>query len=490
MSYIDHSWNETTNTLNSVTRTVTKYTVLTGQATRPTQGWYVARGTLTYEARLTVSGDVHLILGDGCKVIAKQGIDVSMESAQGSGGIDPAPNTLAIYAQSEGLNIGRLEAEPANNNAAIGAANGKSGGPVMIYGGSVTATAASGAGIGGSYNGAGTVAIYGGSVTASAKNYGAAIGGGQNGTGTVTIYGGSVTASATGYGAAIGGGQNGTGTVTIYGGSVTASARSYGVAIGGGHNGTGTVTIYGGSVTASATGYGAAIGGGHNGTGTVKVNGGHVEAHATGGSAVIDGGNYGAGEVTVNGGQVYAVHTTRPGITVRAHVIALGLTEAADFMCASGYDLVKDEQSNEEGRLTLAKSFRSADSGTQYAARDWSSSDLAGQLLIPDTDDAATLHFWPAKPDFTLPAGLTEVGVQAFQGVSAGTVLVPAGVTTVGANAFSDSGLQKIRFLGEHTIVDATAFAGCGDITAFAIPGTDTWMSLGDIPGIALLPMT
>ena len=434
MSYIDHSWNETTNTLNSVTRTVTKYTVLTGQATRPTQGWYVARGTLTYEARLTVSGDVHLILGDGCKVIAKQGIDVSMESAQGSGGIDPAPNTLAIYAQSEGLNIGRLEAEPANNNAAIGAANGKSGGPVMIYGGNVTATAASGAGIGGSYNGAGTVAIYGGSVTASAKNYGAAIGGGQNGTGTVTIYGGSVTASA----------------------------RSYGVA----------------------------IGGGHNGTGTVKVNGGHVEAHATGGSAVIDGGNYGAGEVTVNGGQVYAVHTTRPGITVRAHVIALGLTEAADFMCASGYDLVKDEQSNEEGRLTLAKSFRSADSGTQYAARDWSSSDLAGQLLIPDTDDAATLHFWPAKPDFTLPAGLTEVGVQAFQGVSAGTVLVPAGVTTVGANAFSDSGLQKIRFLGEHTIVDATAFAGCGDITAFAIPGTDTWMSLGDIPGIALLPMT
>ena len=71
--------------------------------------WYVVTGDMTFNKRITVSGDVKLILADGCNLNATQGINV------GPG------NSLTIYGQAEGT--GNLTAEASgflNKNAAIG----------------------------------------------------------------------------------------------------------------------------------------------------------------------------------------------------------------------------------------------------------------------------------------------------------------------------------------------------------------------------------
>ncbi len=40
-------------------------------------GWYVVNSTVTINNRVTVSGDVHLILADGASLTAKGGINVA-----------------------------------------------------------------------------------------------------------------------------------------------------------------------------------------------------------------------------------------------------------------------------------------------------------------------------------------------------------------------------------------------------------------------------
>ena len=199
-------------------------------------GWYLVRGNLKRSTTLMVSGEAHIILEDGSSlavmgslsyggIISNAGINVS------------AGNSLSIYAQSVGSNMGKL-----------------------------TATGGYGAGIGGYYSSGGTITINGGAVTATTSNSGAGIGGGSGGSGgTVTINGGTVTATGGSGGAGIGGGYSGSGsTVTITGGTVTAIGGGYyyGTLRGGAGIG-GTVTIAGGTVTAIGGGYydGAGIGG-------------------------------------------------------------------------------------------------------------------------------------------------------------------------------------------------------------------------------------
>ena len=105
--------------------------------------WYVAEGNVTIGQRVTVTGEVHLILADGCKLTASQGIQV----AEG--------NSLTIYAQSTGAEMGVLEATGSMNDASIGG-SGEKGGTITINGGKVTATGGeNGACIGGGSGGAG-----------------------------------------------------------------------------------------------------------------------------------------------------------------------------------------------------------------------------------------------------------------------------------------------------------------------------------------------
>ncbi|TPF95982.1 Ig-like domain repeat protein [Bifidobacterium sp. UTBIF-78] len=300
------------------------YTSVTSSTGTWSNGWYVAEGNVTVTRRVTVKGNVHLILKDGTTLNANKGITVK------------SGKSLTIYAQSESPdNQGALNATGSNQESGIGGRNGKGAGAVTIHGGKVTAKGGTtdnyaqnedgGAGIGGGYRGAGgTVTIHGGTVKAIGGGTGthcaSGIGGGVGKTGgTVIVNGGNVTA----YGEAsgIGGGYARTtnGTVTINGGTVTANGYEGGISgatvtVNSGTvdvRGTkaaikgGAVMITGGTVTATGEDYTYEGGIGVGGT-TVTIKGGTVKA--TGGNSTFRTGGAGinGGTVAIAGGDVTA----------------------------------------------------------------------------------------------------------------------------------------------------------------------------------------
>ena len=227
---------------------------------------------VSYDRRVTIAGDVVLVLCDGATFTAKDGIELT------------EGNSLTVYGQSAGT--GKLIASVTYSGAGIGATDRyTTGGTLNVYGGTVDATGASnGAGIGGSNDGTGgTVNVYGGKVKATGGNNGAGIGGGNFGAGgTVNIYGGEVEANGGEGSAGIGGGYGGKGgTVNIYGGTIIGRGSLNAAGIGGGFLGSvGTVNIYGGEVEAYGYGCGAGIGFGFAGAeGTVNLYGGKVKAY-------------------------------------------------------------------------------------------------------------------------------------------------------------------------------------------------------------------
>ena len=267
-------------------------------------GWYVVEGDVFNGSRIFVKGDVNLILKDNAELTAGAGIIVDVNNN--------ITNSLTIWAQSDGANMGRLTATAKSGASGIGGGDQRNGGTVTVNGGEVTATGGDGAsGIGGGFNGSGgTVTVNGGNVTAQGGFDGAGIGGGWAGKDImVTINGGTVTARGGDGGAGIGGGNGGAGgTVTISGGAVNATGNSA-AGIGGGFNGAGgTVTVNGGEVTATGDNGGAGIGAGADGSGgTVTVNGGNVTAQGGFDGAGIGGGWAGKDiMVTINGGTVTA----------------------------------------------------------------------------------------------------------------------------------------------------------------------------------------
>lgn len=279
VSYLDET---------GTSQTCASATEVTSSDTGWTTGWYVVQGTVEIGSRVTVSGDVHLILTDGCTLTVNGGIQVQDNSTEST----PNTNALTIYGQTQPVldadgnvtnNVGKLIATGAKRdyNAVIGGNGGNS------YGGSC-----------------GTIIINGGTVTATSTGYGAAIGGGYGiftggSGGTITINGGNINASNQ-IGAGIGGGEGvgdggSGGEITINGGSVIATGVN-GAAIGGGYSGGGTggdggtITITGGSVIATGNVNGAGIGSGY-GTrggsgGEVMITGGTVKASSSRGAGI------------------------------------------------------------------------------------------------------------------------------------------------------------------------------------------------------------
>ena len=177
--------------------------------------YYVALGSVSIPTRVTVTGNVCLILTDGCSLTVNGGINVS------------EGNSLTIYGQAEGTGA-VIAGEVGSGQAGIGGGQNQSGGTITINGGTVTATGGyNGAGIGGGYNRTGgAITINGGTVNATGGYDSAGIGGGDEGAGgdQIVINGGTVNAWAgDGSGTALGGGRNGAGgKVTINGGTVYA----------------------------------------------------------------------------------------------------------------------------------------------------------------------------------------------------------------------------------------------------------------------------
>lgn len=271
-------------------------------------GWYVVSsdvtiGTEEAPQRVTVSGDVHLILANGADLTVNGGIGVNEN------------NSLTIYAQpaEKDKTMGSLTVENVEvDNAGIGGDDEKDGGTITINGGSVTATGGLfGAGIGGGDNGSGgMIEINGGEIIATGGSNGAGIGGGDDGAGGgITINGGDeIVATGNDGGTGIGGGMAGAGgTIEINGGVIHATAANYGGAgIGsGGDSRTGSlvrIMISGGTVVAqggnpmstsgSPGGAGIGSGGYSANSSTITISGGMVTVSGgKGADGIGDGGN-------------------------------------------------------------------------------------------------------------------------------------------------------------------------------------------------------
>ena len=281
---------------------------LTSETTTLTDGnAYSFDRDIVNENRMTVTGNVTLILLDGYTLTSTQGITVNEGNNLTIDVIGNGTGALNAFAKDP-----KVDGNQLNRNAAIGGEQNYGSGLITINGGTVNATSETfGAAIGGGQKGIGTVTINGGTVNATAGVYGAAIGGGHQGNGTVTINGGTVNATSETYGAALGGGGVGYGFIVINGGTVNATAGNHGAAVGGGWGGgCGSIVVNGGTITATSGLNGAAIGYGYTGPGggTVVINGGTVTATAGKNGAGIGGCYDGPGvNVTINGGQVLAI---------------------------------------------------------------------------------------------------------------------------------------------------------------------------------------
>ena len=284
---------------NGSKQTADNVTVVESSMTTWNGGWYVVNSNVTIDNRVTVSGEVHLILADGASLTANRGINVAER------------NSFSVYAQSVGENMGTLTANGGEDysTAGIGSEVGDSGGTITINGGNVTATGGQdAAGIGGSQDGSGgTITINGGTVKATGGNAAAGIGGGYEASGgTITIHGGTVEAIGGTFAAGIGGGTRSSGgNITISGGSVTASGGDLGAGIGGSG---GEITINGGTVKATGGDEAAGIGGGtRRSGGNITISGGSVTATGGNAAAGIGGGYEASGEtITISGGTVKA----------------------------------------------------------------------------------------------------------------------------------------------------------------------------------------
>ena len=109
-----------------------------------TEGWYVVDKNTTYNERMVIDGDVNLILGNGKKLNAMEGIYVKEGSY------------LFIWAQSSSMRMGTLIARGSGGNAGIGGNEQTNSGTIIINGGNIEATGGSGDGKGGAGIGAGS----------------------------------------------------------------------------------------------------------------------------------------------------------------------------------------------------------------------------------------------------------------------------------------------------------------------------------------------
>ena len=155
------------------------YDRVSAVTTAMTSGWHVVSDDVTFSDRISVSGDVNLVLCDGATLTANKGIGVT------------EGNSLTIYSQSG--NTGKLVATVPDDqenhyHAAIGGDRYSPGvstgtpvkaGTITIHGGVISATARiDAAGIGKAYGGtAGVITIYGGKITAGSSTDGTGIGG-------------------------------------------------------------------------------------------------------------------------------------------------------------------------------------------------------------------------------------------------------------------------------------------------------------------------
>ena len=415
-------------------------------------GWYKVPSDYTLSSRVTVTGDVHLILGESATLTAMKGINV-------------AGDRSLTVSGTGALNVGADQ-----HNAAIGGNSGQSAGTIVIDGGVLTVNAgnfASGIG-GGNQGGAGYITINGSTVNRQFAGSSSGIGTGKEGRGgSVTINGGSVNAQGR-FGAGIGGGDQAPGiAVSITGGTVVAQNYNGGAGIGGGpyRNG-GSVTISGGHVTAIGsvypdTGQGApGIGSGRPQTsGSTQLNGGTCEI--TGGTVIAIAGNTNEG----NGAQaIGANYQDNPGTLTLGAGMKASTSESAAAVCP------KDRKPACRGGWVKVEPCGHSFYGGVCA---WCGAQNGNAAFGPAT--------------FTLPASTESIGANAFENAKM-TAVDAKNCASIGAEAFKGcAGLIQVR-LPKDCQIDGTAFDGCTALIAVYAPAggtTQTWAESLDIPFVA-----
>lgn len=393
-------------------------TPVTDNDTAWDDGWYVAQDSITIHSRVTVSGDVRLILADGCELTIDGGIQVAH------------PNSLTIYGQSEGS--GRLTATaPAESNIYHAAIGGSTNvqiwevnycGSVTINGGDVTATGGdASSGIGGGPVSGGKIVINGGTVTATGGNNAAGIGGGMQGNGgSVTINGGEVTATGGNQAAGIGSGtMGGRIQIQINGGTVNATGGSQGAGIGDGMecSNDGSITITGGTVTATGGYQGTGIGGGAKTPGgKITISGGTVTANGADGASGIGHGGLGAtgGEITISGGTVTATGGSgNPGISCQDAPENDRPIGEVGWILISGGTVYASPKAGEENGSAIRGSFKTGIDGDAFVVAngtgitDETNQDAwSGVIFDGDGDGDGKVYGNPTlETDAKIPAG-------------------------------------------------------------------------------------
>jgi len=264
-------------------------------------------------SNVTVDGDVHLILENGCKLETKS-ILLNNNASLTIYGQTPNPS------QGAGEGAGELVATSSNDDIpALGGGTSV----ITIIGGKISATAGilgAGIGTGHSSNNDITIIINGGSVEANAKSHGAGIGLGNtsDGLATIEINGGVVEATAaTGAGIGTGNKASGFAQITIKNGTITAeSYNGAGIGSGSGNSGSSTgidIKIEGGVITAISNS-GAGIGSGVNSNVNteVTIKNGTITASSENGAGIGSGSSYyreGNTAVTIENGTITASST-------------------------------------------------------------------------------------------------------------------------------------------------------------------------------------
>ena len=325
VTYTEYSWDDRTNTLSSTTKTITDYTIVTGEMFKThkdglNSGNYVVIGNVTVSDYFYIRKNqtVNLIVQPGTILTCKKGIGCGYDK-------DGQYSTLNIYG------TGKIVATGKKYYAGIGGRDNETSGNINIHGTTIEAKGGSyGAGIGGGDEGKKpdyktAIKIYAGNITATGGSEAAGIGGNEQPGARTYIYGGNITATSKKLGAGIGGGdEEGTMGIWIYDGTVNATGGESGAGIGAGEDGGdlreakdgGGVNILGGNVTAKGGKNGARIGGGRaeNMSGTITIKGDDTVVYAIAGikggagigasscGGIFQGGNMG-GTITINCGK-------------------------------------------------------------------------------------------------------------------------------------------------------------------------------------------
>ena len=421
------------------------YTASAGTLTETDGGWTL---TMPDEGDVTISASVIPALGSGTQAdpwritagmpltsmrsgwYEVNGSVVCSERIAVSGSVDLILGAGASLTALQGINV-------------------STGNSLTISGsGTLNAIGCRGcAGIGGGIDeSCGAVTINSGTVNATGSVWGAGIGGGKGGGngGNITINGGNVTSQCydpdnaeVGLAAGIGGGDTGSGgMILITGGTVYARGNRGSAGIGGGGYGSGgTITITGGTVTAVGASY-------PNGRSGAGIGAGRVRNSATSGDS---------GNITITGGTVVAVGGDN------AQAIGLSSEVAA----------------NDSGTLTLGDGLRvtagSSESTAVVAAGNLVTACRSAWVKIEVGETVPPF----GEPDFTLPAGLSEIGEEAFEGIAAMTVIViPDSCRAIGEHAFRDcTNLYQVRIPADCAI-GTDAFDGCTTVYIYGTSGS------------------